>query len=162
RSEPVMLAPWTGPFGGVPPFDQIKVADFPAALARGMALERAEIDAIAANKAPATFDNTIAALERSGRALRRAYAPYGVWSGNLSTPEFQAVETKMEPQLAAHADAILQNADLFRRIEAVYEARETSGLTPEQKRLAWYHWNRFVRAGAKLDPPAKARVAAIN
>src|SRR5690606_22787460 len=92
----------------------------------------------------------------------RAYAPYGVWSGNLSTPEFQAVETKMEPQLAAHADAILQNAALFRRIEAVYEARERSGLTPEQKRLAWYHWNRFVRAGAKLDPPAKARVAAIN
>jgi peptidyl-dipeptidase Dcp len=127
-----------------------------------MALERAEIDAIAADKAPATFDNTIAALERSGRALRRAYAPYGVWSGNLSTPEFQAVETRMEPELAGHSDAILQNAELFKRIEAVYQARDTAGLTPEQKRLTWYHWNRFVRAGAKLSPEAKARVAAIN
>ncbi|MFN3521551.1 MAG: M3 family metallopeptidase [Phenylobacterium sp.] len=157
-----LTASWTGPYGGVPAFDKVKVADFPAALDAAMAEELREVDAIANASAAPTFDNTIAALERSGRTGSRVYTFYGVWSSTLSSPEMRAVEQQMEPKLAAHGDKILQNAPLFKRIEAVYEARERSGLTPEQQRLTWLYWNRFVRAGAKLDPEAKARVAAIN
>jgi peptidyl-dipeptidase Dcp len=80
----------------------------------------------------------------------------------MSTPEFQAVEREMAPKLAALRDRITQNEKLFARIAAVYEARESAKLTPEQKRLAWYHHNNFVRAGAKLDAAAKKRVAEIN
>ena len=158
----VLTAAWTGPYGGVPPFDKVKVADFAPAIEAAMAQELAEIDAIAANPAPPTFENTIAALERTGDVKNRVDTLYGIWSGTLSTPEMRAVEKVMAPKDAAHGDKILQNAPLFKRIEAVYEARSTSGLTPEQQRLSWLYWNRFVRAGAKLSPEAKTRVGAIN
>lgn len=157
-----LLAPWTGPYGGVPPFDQVKIADFAPALEAGMAQELAEIEAIANNPAPPTFDNTIAALEQAGAALDRVNTSYWVWGGTLSNPEMRAVETAMAPRLSAHSDKILQNAKLFARIEQVYEGRESAGLTEEQQRLTWKRWNAFVRAGAKLDPTAKARVAQIN
>ncbi len=156
----VLMAPWTGPYGGVPAFDKVKTADFVPALTAAMAQERAEVEAIANVRSAPTFENTIAALEKSGRANYRVQTYYYIWSGTLSTAEVRAVETEMEPKLAAHGDAILQNAALFSRIEAVYNAR--SGLTPEQQRLTWVYWNRFTRAGAKLSPTAKARVAAIN
>ncbi|OYW93217.1 MAG: peptidase M3 [Caulobacterales bacterium 32-67-6] len=157
-----LLAPWTGPYGGVPPFDQVKIADFAPALEAAMAQELTEIEAIANNPAPATFENTIAALERAGAALDRVNTPYWVWGGTLSNPEMRAVESAMAPRLSAHSDKILQNAKLFARIEQVYEGRESAGLTPEQQRLTWKRWNAFVRAGAKLEPAAKARVAQIN
>ncbi|WP_372781000.1 M3 family metallopeptidase [Phenylobacterium sp.] len=157
-----LTQPWTGPYGGVPPFGQVKVADFRAAWAASMAAELAEIDAIANNPAPPTFENTIGALERAGAAGDRVGTIYSIWSGTLSTPEMRAVETEVEPKLAAHNDTILQNEKLFHRIEAVYEGRDKAGLTPEQKRLAWVRWNGFVRAGAKLSPAAKTRVAQIN
>ena len=80
----------------------------------------------------------------------------------MNTPEFQAVETEMAPKLAAFRDRITQNAKLFERIAAVYDARETAGLTPEQKRLAWLYYTDFVRAGAKLSPEAKKRVSEVN
>jgi len=155
-----MNRPWAGPFGGVPPFDQVKVAEFVPALTEAMALELAETQVIADDKAPPSFDNTIAALERTGRASNRVEVLYGIWSGTLSSPEMRAVEKEMAPKLAAHGDAVLQNAPLFARIEAVYNAR--ASLTPEQQRLTWLYWNRFVRAGARLSVPAKARVAQIN
>ena len=157
-----LLAEWTGPFGGVPAFDKVKVANFTPSFDAAMALERAEIDRIADNPAPPTFDNTIAALERSGEALDRVGTFFGIWTGTLSTPEVRAIEKEMGPKLSAHSDKTLQNEKLFRRIEAVYNARERSNLTPEQQRVAWVYWNRFVRAGAKLTPEAKARVAQIN
>ncbi len=157
-----LLAPWTGPYGGVPAFDKVKVADFAPALEAAMAQELAEVEAIANNPEPATFENTIAALERAGAAHERVSMFYGVWGATLSTPEMREVQTAMAPKLSAHGDAILQNAKLFARIEAVYEGRESAGLTPEQQRLAWKGWNRFVRAGARLSPAAKTRVAEIN
>lgn len=157
-----LVAPWTGPFGGVPAFDRVRVEDFAPAMEAAMAANRAEITAIAANPAPASFENTIVALERSGAALDRVGTYMGIWSGTLSTPAMQAVERDMAPKESAHSDAIIQNAALFARIQAVYEARETAGLTPEQQRLTWLYWNRFVRAGARLSPEAKLRVAAIN
>jgi peptidyl-dipeptidase Dcp len=158
----VLLADWTGAYGGQIPFDKVKVAAIKPALQEAMARDQAEIDAIAAGKDPPTFANTIVPLERSGRALDRVQTVYSVWKSNLKTPDVQALETEMEPVLAAFNDRIYQNAALFARIDAVYRAREHSGLTPEQQRVVWKHWNDFVKQGAQLKPDAKARVTAIN
>ncbi|HET9551786.1 MAG TPA: M3 family metallopeptidase [Anaeromyxobacteraceae bacterium] len=157
-----LLVPWAGPYGGVPPFDAVRVEDFKPALEAGMAEQLAAIDRITADPAAPTFANTVAALERSGRTLDRVGRIFGVWGSVLSTPAYQAVETEMAPKLAAFGDTITQNEPLFRRLEAVYAARETSGLTPEQQRLTWLTYTSFVRAGAKLDAAAKLRVAAVN
>ncbi|MCB1008677.1 MAG: M3 family metallopeptidase, partial [Acidobacteria bacterium] len=161
-AENPMLAPWSGPYGGVPPFDQVRVEQFVPALEAAMALELVEIDAIASNEAPADFENTIAALERSGRAFDRVTTLYGVYSSTLNTPEFQAVEREMSPKLAAFADKITQNEALFARIDAVWAGREKAGLSPEQERLLWKIHNDFVRAGAKLAAAAKKRLSEIN
>jgi peptidyl-dipeptidase Dcp len=157
-----LLAPWTGPYGGVPPFDKVKVEQFKPALEASMAEALAEIDRIANDPAPPTFDNTIVALERTGRALDRVSNIFGIYSSTMSTPDFQSVEQEMAPRLAAFSDQITQNEKLFKRVAAVYDAREAGKLTPEQKRLAWLDYTNFVRAGAKLDPAAKKRVAEIN
>ena len=157
-----LLAPWPRPYGGIPPFADVKVGHFKPALEAGMAAQFAAIEKIAADPAPPTFANTLAALERSGRTLDRVVRLYEVWASNLSTPDFQAVQTEMAPRLAAFQDQITQNEMLFRRIASVYEAREASGLTPEQKRVAWLYYMNFVRGGARLDADAKKRVAAIN
>jgi peptidyl-dipeptidase Dcp len=157
-----LLAKWTGPYGGVPPFEKVKVEQFKPALEAAMAEQLGEIDKIAKDPAAPSFENTIAALERSGRTLSRVNAIFGVYSSNLSTPEFQAVETEMAPRLAAFGDRITQNEPLFKRIAAVYDSRERSSLTPEQKRVTWLTYTNFVRAGAQLDAAAKKRVAEIN
>ena len=153
---------WKGPHGGLPPFDQVQVPQFPPGFAAAMEAYRAEIKALAEDAAPASFENTIAALERSGRALDRLQTVYGVWSSTMSTPEFRAVEQEMEPKLAALRDEVFQNEQLFKRIEAVYQSPEKAKLTPEQQRLVWLHYTNFVRAGAKLAAAGKTRVAAIN
>jgi peptidyl-dipeptidase Dcp len=155
-----LLTPWAGPYGGVPPFDQVRVADFKPALEAAMAENLAEIAAIAGNPQVPSFENTIVALERSGRCLSRVSAVYSVWSSTMSSAEFQAVEREMQPKLAAFADKIHQNEALFRRIAAVHESSQD--LTAIQQRLSWHYHNNFVRAGAKLSGAAKSRVAAIN
>jgi peptidyl-dipeptidase Dcp len=157
-----LLAPWSGPYGGVPPFDAVRVEHFKPALEAAMAAALQEIDAIAANPAKPDFDNTIAALERTGRTLNRVGAIFGVFSSTMSTPDFQAVESEMAPKLAAFGDRITQNEKLFARIAAVYDGRATLHLTPEQQRLVWLDYTNFVRAGARLDKPAKERLSAIN
>jgi peptidyl-dipeptidase Dcp len=127
-----------------------------------MAENLAEIDAIAGYPDAPTFDNTIAAMERAGAAMRRVMPVYHLWSSNMATPDFQAVQREMAPRLAAFSDQITQNRALFERIEAVYTSDELATLTPEQQRLAWNYHNNFVRAGARLDDDAQARLAAIN
>ena len=128
-----MLAPYTGPFGGVPAWDKVVVADFKPALEAAMEQAWAEIEVITANKAAPTFENTIAAYEDSGRTLDRLYRYFYVWSGNMSSPEFQAVEAEMSPKLSAFGDRVTQNQALFNRIEAVYNSPEKAKLTPEQQ-----------------------------
>ena len=158
----VLLAPWRGPYGGLPPFAQVKVSAFQPAMEEGMREQLAEVSAIANNPAPASFDNTIVALERAGKPLARAMSLYGVWASTENTDEMQAVQKVMEPKLAAFGDQIDQDPKLFARIAAVYESRDRLGLTPEQKQLVWLHWVGGVKAGARLSPSAKARVTAIN
>jgi peptidyl-dipeptidase Dcp len=157
-----LLQKWTGPYGGVPPFDQVKVEHFKPALEAAMAEQLAEIDRIANDKSPPTFENTIAALERSGRTLDRVGNIYGVFSGTMGTPAFQDVEREMEPKIAAFRDQIIQNEKLFARIAAVYQARERSRLTPEQQRLVWDKYTNFVNRGALLDAAAKKKLSDMN
>lgn len=157
-----LLAKWSGPYGGVPPFDGVKVEYFKPALEAAMAEQLTEVETIANSSASPTFENTIVALERAGQKLDRVIPVYGVFAGTMSTPDFQAVEREMAPRLAAFQDQITQNEKLFRRIAVVYDAREKAGLTSEQKRVAWLYHTNFVRAGAKLDAAAKKRVGEIN
>ncbi len=157
-----VTAPWTGPFGGVPAFDKVKTADFKPGIEAAMDELRREIRAMTVVRSAPTFENTLVPLENSGRTLDRATTIYGTVSGTLSTPEFREVEKDLDPKLTALSDEITQNAALFSRIETVYNNRDAVGLNAEQKRLAWQHWNRFVRAGAKLDNAKKTRVAEIN
>jgi peptidyl-dipeptidase Dcp len=162
KRENPLLAEWKGPYGGVPPFDRVKVEDFKPALEIAMAENLEEIRRIAENPDAPTFENTIVALERSGQKLNRVLTIFGIWGSNLSSPDFQKVEEEMSPKLAALSDQITQNSALFRRIEAVYESPALKKLSPEQQRLAWLHYTNFVRAGAKLGPEEKKRLSEIN
>ncbi len=157
-----LLTPWEGPYGGLPPFDRVRVEDFEPALEAAMAEHLAEVERIAEHPAPPTFANTFEALEAAGRTLDRVGTVYGVWSASMSTPAFQAVEQRMAPRLAAHDDQITQNAALFARLAAVYEGPERAHLSPEQQRLAWLTYTGFVRAGARLGDAEKARLSEIN
>jgi peptidyl-dipeptidase Dcp len=158
----VLLSDWAGPYGGVPPFDRVEVSALAPALEAAMAENLAEVERIAANPEPPTFENTLAALERAGRTLRRVRTIYGIWGANMSTPELQAVEREMAPKLAAFSDRITQNEALFNRIAAVYESPSKAQLTPEQQRLAWLYHTNYVRAGARLSAAAKERLSEIN
>ena len=157
-----LLAPWSGPYGGVPPFDKVRTAALGLALESAMKTHLTELDAIARDSAAPNFENTIAALERSGRALDRAATIYGIYSATMSDATVQKVERDIEPKLAAHRDRIAQNAKLFARIAKVYEARDKSGLNDEQRRLVWLTYTNFVRSGAQLDAAAKKKLADIN
>nr|WP_320133384.1 M3 family metallopeptidase [uncultured Holophaga sp.] len=157
-----MLAPWTGPFGGVPPWDKVKPKDFIPAFEAAMAVKRREIQAIVANPAPPSFENTILALERSGKVLSRVGILEDVWFGTLKLGEVPKIEAEISPKLAAFGDEIIQNGPLFKRIEAVYLAADKAGLDPVQKRLTWLYYTNFVRSGARLDQAQKARMKAIN
>jgi peptidyl-dipeptidase Dcp len=157
-----MLAPWQGPFGGVPPWDQVLPQAFPAAFDQAMDQQRQRIRRITGNPHAATFANTIAALERSGRALERVDTLFAVHAGTLKVGDMPRLEEELMPRLAAFEDEIIQDPLLFQRVDAVYQGRAGAGLTPEQERLVWLTHTRFVRGGARLDGPGKARVQAIN
>ena len=157
-----LLAPWKGPFSGVPAWDKVDPRAFPAAFEAAMADQRERIRRITENPRPPTFANTILAMERSGRMLERVSALFEVHAGTLKLGEMPRIEEEVMPRLAAFDDEITQNPDLFQRIEAVYARRNRAGLTPEQQRLIWRYHTRFVRSGARLDGAGKTRIQEIN
>jgi peptidyl-dipeptidase Dcp len=158
----VLLQPYTGPYGGVPAFDKMDLAALKPALEVAMAKNLAEVEAIASNPAPANFENTIVALERSGREMRQANIFLGLWAGNLSTPAFRAVQREMAPRLADFNSKITQHAALFARVKAVHDSAEVKTLRPDQQRLVKLVYERFAINGATLQGPAQARYAAIQ
>jgi len=162
KSTNPLLAEWTGPYGGTPAFDTMKVSDLKDALEIGMAKNLQEIDAITANMDGPTFENTIIPLEKSGEDLNRVYNYWGIWSSNKSSPEFRAVQGEMVPKLSAFSSKITQNDALFQRVKAVYESDAVKSMRPDQKRLVQLIYNGFARNGATLDAKDKARYAAIN
>jgi len=157
-----LLAEWTGPYGGVPAFDRMDLEELEPALEYAMAAQLAEIEAITSNPQPPSFRNTIVALEESGSDLERVFAYWGIWSANLSSPEFRAIQAEMAPRLSAFRTRITQTEALFERVRAVYEGPEMAGLRPDQERLVWLVYNSFARNGATLEGAAKERYAAIN
>ena len=108
-----LLDEWTGPHGGSPRFDMVKVDAFKPAIIRGMALNRVEIAAIAGNSATPDFENTLAAFDNSGRPLGRATQIFQIYTSTMNDKQMQAVETEMAPVLSAFADEIVQNQALF-------------------------------------------------
>ena len=157
-----LLATWTGPHGGVPAFDKYKIEQFKPALMAAIEHSRGQLKGIALVKSVPTFDNTIAAFENSGRELTRVGAMFNVYTSTMSSKPMQAVEQELTPIYAAYSDEITQNGPLFNRIKTVYDARETSGLNPQQQRLTWRIYQNFARQGAALDQAAKTRLGAIN
>src|SRR5450756_1715853 len=119
-----LLTDWTGPFG-LPPLGAIKPKHFRPAFDRALAAHRAEIDAISANPAAASFDNTIEALEKSGRDLDRVSNVFFVLAGADTGDAIEAVEREISPLLARHSNALYLNAKLYARIAALYGRRET-------------------------------------
>ena len=157
-----LLADFAGPYGGVPAFDKMDLAAVKPALEKGMALTLAEIDEIAGNPEPPTFENVIVAMERTSRPLNNAFVYWGLWSRNLSSPEFREIQGEMAPKLSEFNSKITQNAALFARVRAVYEGDEMATLRPDQQRLVGLIYDGFARNGATLEGDAKARYAEIN
>src|SRR5215470_13956048 len=155
-----LLEPWSTPFA-MPPFDRLRPEHFLPAFGRGLAVNRREIAAIAANPAAPTFANTIEALERAGESLRRVSAVFFNFSATDSSEEIRAIERAMAPRLARHHTRIYQNAELFQRVAAIMHPRRKRALSGEQRRVLEGYHRAFVRAGAALDAKAKKRMAAI-
>ena len=158
----VLLAEWTGPYSGVPAFDTMSLEAIKPALEAGMASTLADIDAITANTDAPTFENTILELEKSGEALDRVFTYWGIWSANLSSPEFREIQGEMAPRLAAFQSSITQNDALFQRVKAVKDSDAVASMRPDQKRLVQLVYDGFARNGATLSGDAKARYAEIN
>ena len=157
-----LLQKWTGPYGGVPAFDQMKLEDLKPAIEKGMEMHLQEIEKIANNPAPATFDNTILAMEQAGEPLNRAFTYYGIWSSNRSSPEFRVIQEELAPKISEYSSKISQNEKLFQRIKAIYEASLEQPLEPQQQRTVQLIYEDFAMQGADLSPEDKKRYAEIN
>jgi len=160
-AENPLLAVWTGPFEA-PPFDRLKPSDFAQAFETALASAQAEAAAIAANPEPPSFENTIAALERSGSGLDRVAAVFFNLAAADTNDELQAMEREIAPRLARHHSEIYLNDALFQRIAALHAHKSKLGLDPEQMRVLDRYHTAFVRNGGGLPDAAKARLAAIS
>jgi len=155
-----LLVPWSTPFGA-PPFAEIAPEHFRPAFERALAEHRSEIDRIAGDPAPPTFDNTIAALENAGRLLDRVSAVFWNLASADTNDALQAIEREISPKLAQHWNAITSNAALFARIDAVMQGAGSADLNPEQRRVLERTHLAFVRSGARLGPEEKKRLGEI-
>ncbi|WP_378187116.1 M3 family metallopeptidase [Aquimarina sp. W85] len=158
----ILLEEWTGPYGGVPAFDKMKVTDVQTAIEKGMVQSLEEIEAIATNPEPPSFENTIVAMEKSGKALDRAFTYYGIWSSNMSSPEFRDIQQDLAPKISEYRSKISQNQQLFDRIKSVYDASQKDSLPADQQRVVQLVYEEFAMQGAALDAEKKKRYAAIN
>src|SRR6266705_2512524 len=145
-----------------PPFDKIKDEHFVPAMEAGMREQLKEVDAIANNSEKATFDNTVVALERTGRLLDRAERTFSNLNACNTNPALQKMKKEMAPKLSAHRDAIHLNGKLFARIQQLYDNRDKLGLDPESAYLLERYYKDFVRDGAKLSDPDKEKLKKIN
>jgi len=152
---------WSAPYDA-PRFDRIRLDEWRPAFDETLAAHDQEIAEITGTSEPASFANTIAAMEDSGRPLGKVASNFSAFSGAMADEAIQALEHEIYPRLAAHADAIYLNSTLYARVAAVEAGANAEGLTPEQARVAERYEVAFVRGGAKLDAPGKTRMARIN
>ncbi|WP_370655218.1 M3 family metallopeptidase [Sphingomonas aurea] len=155
-----LTAEWTGPYGGVPPWDKVRPELFPAAFEAALAERRADYRRIADNPAAPTFDNVFVPMQLAGRMLGRVNTLFGVMTGNMNSPAYQALDREWSPKLSAAQDEITFDPKLFARIEAVY--RKRASLNPQQQRLVTRTYDSFVRQGAKLNATQKAQLSQYN
>jgi len=158
----ILLEEWAGPYEGTPAFDKMNIKDVKSALEKSMAEKLNEIDAITKNTEAPTFENTIVAMEKSGKTLDRVFSYYGILSSNLSSPEFREIQSEMAPILSDFRSKISQNKELFNRIKTVYENSLTTPLEADQQRVVDLIFKDFEMDGAELDAAKKERYAAIN
>lgn len=145
-----------------PRFDLIKDTDYQPALEQGMAEQAEEMERIANSSEPATFENTISAMERSGRLLDRTLETFsGVYSANTN-PVLDKVQEVVGPKLSAHEDSIFLNPKLFARIQYLHARKDTLGLNAEQKQALDVYYQNFVQAGAQLSDDDKAKLRDLN
>ena len=161
-SSNILLEEWTGPYGGVPSFDKMELKDLKSALEIGMKINLEDIDAITKNSEEPTFENTIAEMEKAGEELDRVFNYYGLWSANLSSPEFRTIQGEMVPILSDFSSKISQNEALFIRIKKVYDNSLITPLEADQQRVVQLTYEGFAMSGAELDKTKKERYAAIN
>jgi len=155
------VAPSTLPFQA-PPFDRIKDSDYQPALEAGMRGQIEEIESIANQSTPATFDNTIIPMERSGGLLTRVSKAFNAVTGANTDSTLQRIQEQEAPKLAAHSDAIFLNGKLFQRVKSIYDSRETLGFNAEQKFLVELYYKNFIRAGAQLSEADKTQLRSLN
>lgn len=160
--ENPLLAEWTGPFGGVPAFDKMDLKYVPEAFDVAIAENLADYEKIANNPEPATFENTIVAMEKAGEKLGRAFTYFGIWGSNLSSPEVRKLQMEYSPKFSEMSSKISQNKKLFERVKKVYEAAKKNPLEQEAQRLVLTTYEGFAMNGANLDDISKKRYAAIN
>ena len=156
-----LLGEWATPFE-LPPFAEVAPEHFRPAFDQALAEHRAEIEAIADDPASPSFANTIDAFEKAGRGLDQVASVFFNLTGAHTSDAIQAIEREIAPVLARHRSAIFLNTALFRRIDDLFVRRESLSSTPEQARVLDRYHIIFVRAGARLDPAAKERLAAIT
>ncbi|MGC2405006.1 MAG: M3 family metallopeptidase [Candidatus Cybelea sp.] len=160
-SENPLMQPSTLPFGAIP-FDRISDSDYQPAIEAGMTQQLKEINAIANDPAPPTFDNTLVAMEKSGRLLARAMGAFSVEVATNSDPQLLHVRQVIAPKLAAHQDAIYLNPRLFARVRSIYNSLDRLKLDPESRHLVVTYYRRFLHAGANLSPAKQAQLRQIN
>ncbi|WP_372917991.1 M3 family metallopeptidase, partial [Salegentibacter sp.] len=157
-----LLAEWEGPYAGVPAFDKMEVDLVKPALEKAMEMHLAEIDEIASNPEAATFENTIVPMEKAGKELNRAFTYYGIFSSNMSSPEFREVQKELSPIISEYSSKISQNEELFKRIEKVYKDSKENPLEAQEQRVIDLIYEEFAMEGAALNEEDKKRYAEIN
>ena len=157
-----LLQEWTGPYGGLPAFDQIDIGDVQDAMVTAMDMSLSEIEMISNNPDEPTFENTIEEMERSGSALDRAFSYYGILRNNISTPEFREIDVALAPQFADYSAKIIQNQRLFSRLQIIYQRSQETPLEDDQQRVVELMYKDFEMNGAALDSISKVRYANIN
>nr|WP_315458951.1 M3 family metallopeptidase [uncultured Sphingorhabdus sp.] len=161
-AEPALLNEWTGPYDGVPAWDKVKVADFPAAFQAAMKASKAEFEAMLEKPEAITFDNTITASELSGEKIGRLFSIWGVHSSNLSNPDVRKIQAEWEPKVSAFFSELTLDARYFQRVKYLYDQRANLGLDAKQMRLLERTYDGLVRNGALLDAAKKAQVIGIE
>ncbi|MDT0677509.1 M3 family metallopeptidase [Autumnicola musiva] len=158
----ILLAEWQGPYSGVPAFQQMQIDLIKPAIEKGMEMHLTDIEKIANNPKPATFENTIIPMEKAGEPLDRAFTYYGIYSSNISSPEFRKVQQELSPEISEYRSKISQNEKLFQRIKNVYEKAQKDSLSPQQQRTIELIYKDFEMNGANLNKEDKERYAEIN
>lgn len=162
NAEPALLQEWTGSYGGVPPWDQVKVSQFPSAFQAAMAAYKAEFEAILETPGLITFDNTITASELSGEKMGRLFSIWGVHSSNLSSTEVRKIQAEWEPKVSAFFSELTLDARYFQRVKYLYDQRASLNLDAKQSRLLERTYDSLVRNGALLNAAKKAQVIGIE